>query len=170
MHSMTAAFALLAIGRLSKIETTPAFVGAWVGTLAYRDYSDNSLQTLGTLLRVYKPKGAEGWTFRYVYDDGPKKVVQETETVQIDWNKLTYTVLNEDGKVDETYTIAPNSLATDGTGNLVLAGKAMENKEAVEIRETLTMTPTKFEILRESRLPGKEFKLRHKFSFTRVTG
>ncbi len=164
---LTAVFGTFALcGRLAS--PIPAFAGSWVGTLEYRDYSDDSREKLGTLLRVYRPKGARGWVFRYVYDDGPKKVVQDSETISLDWVSHRYVITSEDGKETDGYDLDGSKLKTDGTGTLLLTGKGTENRVEVDIRTTMTITADHLDILRESRLKGQEFKFRHEYKFSLV--
>jgi hypothetical protein len=152
----------------SAANAQPAFGGSWVGTLEYRDYSDNSLVKLGTLLRITQPKGTADWVFRYVYDDGPKKVVQDSDTISLDWTKRTYVVTSEDGKEIDPYKIDRSGLKADGTGTLILSGEGTENQITVEVRTTIKITRDHLDILRETRPKGQEFKFRHEYSFARV--
>lgn len=146
-----------------------ALLGSWVGTLEYRDYSDNSRQRLGTLLNVSRDKASGRLVFRYVYDDGPKKVVQESEQLEVDEANSTYTVFPSDKKAPNVYAIEGlKKLKATGFGTIHLFGKATENDAAVEIRETISIGAEKFSILRESKLPGQSFLFRHQFVFTRV--
>ena len=147
--------------------TPPAFVGSWIGTLTYRDYSDNSLQKLGTLVRIYKEKGEDTLVFRYVYDDGPKKVLQESETVQIDWAKKKYIVTSDEGKQINSYDLKTR-LKPDGTGELSLTGKGTENNVEVDVLTTIKIKTNQFKILRQTRPKGANFAFRHEFSFSRV--
>ena len=149
--------------------SAPAFSGSWVGTLEYRDYSDDSKQKLGTLLRIYRPKGSTAWVFRYVYDDGPHKVVQESEMVSVDWVRHKYVAVSDDGKETNTYDLDGVALNANGLGKLVLSGPGTENHVQVDIRETLTIAGNLLDILRESRIPGQAFKFRHEYAFVRVS-
>ncbi len=165
---MLSSLLLLSLATSAGPEPSPAFVGSWVGTLEYRDYSDDSREKLGTLLRIYRPKGSSSWVFRYVYDDGPKKVLQESQTVTLDWTHHKYVSTSEDGKDIDTYDVDGSNLKPDGTGTIVLRGKGTENRLPVEIRQTLTISDNHLDILRESQIKGQEFKFRHRYSFTRV--
>lgn len=160
---------LLGMHLLLLAPPVPAISGSWVGTLEYRDFSDNSRQKIGTLLRVYQSKGESNWIFRYVYDDGPHKVIQESETVAIDLGAHTYVVTSEDGKETNPYSIGSSTLSTDGTGTLVLAGLVTENKESVDVRTTVRISANHLDFLRETRLKGQPFKFRHEYSFSLVS-
>jgi hypothetical protein len=146
-----------------------ALMGSWVGTLEYRDYSDNSRQRLGTLLTVSRDKATGRLVCRYVYDDGPNKVVQESEQVEIDWAGAKYRVFGSEGKPPTEYSVEGLAkLSTAGYGRLRLSGKATENDKPVDIRETVTLSADRFTMLRESKLPGADYLFRHQFTFVRV--
>jgi hypothetical protein len=162
-------FGAIALRQLAT-HPAPAFVGSWVGTLEYRDYSDDSREKLGTLLRIYQPKGSSDWVFRYVYDDGPKKVVQESEMISLDWANHKYILTSEDGKEKDSYDLDGRGLKVDGTGTLVMTGKGSENRVDVDIRTTMKITRNHLDIQRQSRLKGQRFKFRHEYSFSRVVG
>ena len=146
-----------------------ALVGSYIGTLTYKDYSDNSLVRLPTLLCISRNKESGGLTFRYVYDDGPNKVVQDKDFVAVDLKGATYTVESADDKSKTIYVIeGADRLKTDGTGKILLLGKGTENKADVEIRQTLTIGKEKLSLLRETKLAGGAYKFRHEYSFLRV--
>ena len=160
--------ALLAL-RTVTTELPHALIGSWVGTLEYRDYSDDSREKLGTLLRIYKHEGDDRLVFRYVYDDGPHKVVQDEDLVQIDEAKNSYVQFSSDGQESDRYSITGLAGLTDGGfGTFSLTGKGTENGVSVEVRETFRIQSDSLDILRESKLPGKAWLFRHEFSFKRV--
>lgn len=51
---------------------------------------------------------------------------------------------------------------------LILTGAGTENNRAVEVRTTMNIGRNLVEILRETRIPGEEFKFRHVYTFTRA--
>jgi hypothetical protein len=159
--------ALLALNDPTPLQQT--LLGSWIGTLEYRDYSDDFRERLGTLLRVSKDETSGRLVFRYVYDDGPNKVVQDSEQIDIDLDHAKYSIFAPDSPTSDDYTIQSKRLKPDGTGAFVLIGKAKENSASVDIRETITLSKDRLRILRESKLPGQDFKFRHEFMFTRVT-
>ena len=153
----------------SQVPVTRALQGGWVGTLEYRDYSDNSRVKLGTLLRISKSKTDNRFVFRYVYDDGPKKVVQDEDHIDVDDAKGDYVIYSSDGKESDRYSIANSrNLNSLGYGSFVLLGKATENGVAVEIRETFKIQAKTLDILRESKVPGKSWLFRHEYKLNRV--
>jgi hypothetical protein len=142
-----------------------ALVGDWVGVLEYRDYQSDGRVKLPTWLDV-RSEG-QGLRFHYVYDDGPTKVVQESELATFDADKATYTVLSKPGEAETVYTIAGLEKLKSGRGTLILTGAGTDNDRAVEVRTTLKIGRNVVEMLRETRLPGEEFKFRHVYTFTR---
>lgn len=167
IFALTIFIAQAVLNPLPKVEQ--AMLGTWIGTLEYRDYSNDSRERLPTLLRVSRVEGGSSVAFRYVYDDGPNKVVQDKDIISVDEAKSTYSIQSPDGKSKDDYEAKTlRRLRPDGTGKLILFGKATENGAAVEIRETITIERLKLDILRESKLPGEPFKFRHEYAFTRV--
>ena len=161
------------IALLAQATTLPNFeqalLGNWIGTLEYRDYSDNSRVKLPTMLRNSRTKGEVSVTMRYVYDDGPEKVVQDKDIVTLDEAASNYVIRSADGKSTDSYQVnGLNRLRADGTGKLILIGKATENDAPVEVRETITLDATRLDILRETKLAGRSFLFRHEYVFSRV--
>ena len=80
-----------------------ALTGNWTGVLEYRDYSEPATSTkrvqLPTWLTI-KPTGSSQ-TWHYLYDDGPNKLVEETDTLSFDPSASTYTE-SDNGKPSET--------------------------------------------------------------------
>jgi hypothetical protein len=169
---MVVALILMALQMRSPVSPSIAtgLLGSWVGTLEYRDYSDNSRQKIATLLRIYADKEGRGLIFRYVYDDGPTKVIQDQDLVSVDEQKALYSISSPDGKSGSDYTVTGlKDLHPDGTGTLILLGKGTENNAAVDVREKLQIQRNRFTILRESKLPGQSFLFRHEYDFVRVS-
>ena len=148
-------------------QLSAAIVGSWTGVLEYRDYSSNERVKLPTWLEV-QPEG-QALRLKYVYDDGPTKVVQDAELVTIDAAKATYTVLSKPGEGAEVSSITGLDGLKSGRGTLMLTGTGTENGHAVDVRTTLHIGRNILEILRETRVPGEEFKFRHAYTFTRST-
>lgn len=148
-------------GRLEAV-----LAGSWAGTLEYRDYRSDRRVTLPTRL-VVTPAGEGALSFAYTYDDGPGKVVTSIERITIDREKSTYRVQNGDGSYDATF--AANGLAAFGPASpeIVLAGKGDENGVAVDLRITITASPSSFTMLRESKKPGDDWLFRNQYKLTR---
>jgi len=148
-------------------ELDAAMVGAWTGTLEYRDYQSDGRVTLPTWLTIKRE--ASGLQFDYVYDDGPTKVVRESTLVTIDLATKTYRVVSDPVKAPDVYSIAGIELLKQGRGTLTLSGSGIDNDIPAEVRTTLRIARNLFKVDRETRLPGEEFKFRHGYTFVRAT-
>jgi hypothetical protein len=145
-----------------------AMTGHWTGYLEYRDYSNDKRVRLPTVLDVAPNGDAQSIGLKYVYDDGPGKIVKETETIHIDLGAHQYTVQENDSK-KTVYQIGKlEGFEKDSVGSLLLSGPGIENDKAVEVRTTIRCTESSLTILRETRLPGGEFKFRHQYTFTKA--
>ena len=146
-----------------------SLLGNWIGTLEYRDYSDNSRVKLPTMLRISRTKSDNSVTMRYVYDDGPDKIVQDKDLVSLDETALSYTIRSADGKSTDVYQVQGlKKLQSSGLGTLILSSKATENDAPVEVRETITLNSTSLDILRETKPVNGSFQFRHEYLFARV--
>jgi len=151
-------------------ELQRSLTGMWVGTLEYRDYSEPATSTkrvkLPTWLRV---EAAEvGLRFRYVFDDGPAKVVTNEELIRIDTAAGTYESHGTDGKLEDSYSIAGLDQLHDGHGVLVLTGKGTENNAPVAVRTTMRVGRNILEITRETAVAGQALTFRHAYTFVRA--
>lgn len=150
-------------------ELRAALIGSWVGTLEYRDYSEPATSTkrvkLPTWLRV-EPAG-EDLNFRYRYDDGPSKIVTEISVIRIDSEKNRYSILDRNGKLEDSYTVAGFPELRQGHGILTLTGTGSENKAAVDVRTTIRIGRNILEITRETAVSGQPFTFRHSYTLVR---
>ncbi len=146
-----------------------ALAGAWVGSLEYRDYSSNARVFLPTILDIRRSKGVSSLTLHYIYDDGPAKVVQDTETVVIDPAAATYTTVSGDGKETTKETVVGvGAFLKIHRGQLIRHGAGKESGKAVEVRTTLTVSSTMLTVLKETRPTGGAFQFRDQYTLTRV--
>jgi hypothetical protein len=145
-----------------------ALTGHWTGYLEYRDYSNDKRVKLPTVLDVTPTGDAQAVEMKYVYDDGPGKIVKEAETILIDLSGRQYTVQENDGKKTVYQITQLEGFGSVAEGSLLLSGPGIENDKAVEVRTTIRCTESSLTILRETRLPGGEFKFRHQYAFTRA--
>jgi hypothetical protein len=145
-----------------------ALLGAWSGELQYRDYQSNQLVSLPTWLDITVAPDNRTLQFKYLYDDGPNKLVQEISQVAFDLDKNTFSVSSEDGKETDTYQISgADKLAPNGLGTLTMIGSGAENDKKVDLRITLRVDRNAYHYLRETRLPGESFQMRDAYNFTR---
>jgi hypothetical protein len=148
-----------------------ALIGDWAGYLEYRDYSEPPSSTkrvqLPTWLNV--SQSPTGLTLHYVYDDGPGKVVGESEQLTLDLTHNTYSI-GEAGHAADVYHVDGFDSLRDGYGTLVLTGSGTDNSKPAENRLTLTIRRNIIEWLLEARPAGstEPFAFRHLFRLTRA--
>jgi hypothetical protein len=147
-----------------------SLAGRWVGVLEYRDYSEPATSTkrvdLPTWLTITAP--GKSMTWKYTYDDGPNKVLEETDTVTFDPAAKSYSEASN-GKPASSYTVDGYETLKDGRGVLVLHGSGTDNDKPSETRTTMTIKRNLLEILEEVRPAGSSeaFAFRHLLRFTR---
>jgi hypothetical protein len=146
-----------------------ALSGHWVGTLEYRDYGNDKRVKLPTLLDVVPDQDPSSVKMSYTYDDGPGKIVKDTDIISVSFTDREYVVEEKDGSKTRYLMTEQAGFVGDAGGKLVLFGAGTENDKKVEVRTTVEVTPQTLRILRETRLPGVEFKFRHEYRFTRAT-
>jgi len=142
-------------------------VGSWTGSLEYRDFQNDKRVTLPTTLEVTPTTDQSAVQFAYTYDDGPGKIVKEKALIRVPATGDQYIVKEEDGSETVYQITTATGFSGSEGGRLVLNGPGTENKKVVEVRTTLEITPTSLNILRETRLPGEDFKFRHQYKFQR---
>jgi hypothetical protein len=142
-----------------------ALAGAWSGTLEYRDYRSDRRVTLPTQLKV---SGGESGRleFAYTYDDGPGKTVTSRDRISIDAAAGTYRIQNDEN-YDATFIVTGLQAYSPSSPQVVLMGTGTENDKPVELRITITVTTTALTMLRESRLPGEDWRFRNQYRLTR---
>jgi hypothetical protein len=148
-----------------------ALLGDWTGVLEYRDYSEPPTSTkrvqLPTWLSIASSGSAQTW--HYLYDDGPTKVVEETDTVSFDPANSTYAE-SDNSKPSRLFKVTGYDTLRNGRGQLMLTGSGTDNDKPAETRLTLTIRRNLLEILDETRPLGSSdaFAFRHLFRFTRA--
>jgi len=171
MYRILLVLAISGLSAQNLTEIQRAVSGTWVGTLEYRDFSELATSSkrvrLPTWLKI-EPSGSD-LRFDYIYDDGPAKTVKETSLIRIDPAAARYTVLNEAGKVEDSYSIAGLSQLRSGRGSLTLTGAGTENGAAVEVRTTMRIGRNILEITRETAASGQPFTFRHAYTLVRAT-
>ncbi len=170
---LTAAIAAQQPAASAKSTTAPLallsrLTGDWTGTLEYRDYQSNGRVNLPTLMRGDLVSDGQSVNLRFTYDDGPGKIVYGGFKLAIDAQESIASKTEADGQPD-LYRITGDLTAKASLPTtLVLWGRGTENDQAVDIRETLTISDTNYELLRETRLKGQgAFQFRHVYRFTR---
>ena len=149
-------------------------IGKWNGSLEYRDFRSDLRVTLPATLEIVLRNSAEGGEllYQYVFDDGPGKIVRSAALVRIDPAAARYSSRAPNATKADDYRIAEGltAFAENGEGTMVLLGTGTENDQPVEVRATLSVNPTNYSLLRETRLAGQAFLFRHIYKFVRVNG
>jgi hypothetical protein len=149
-----------------------ALIGNWTGVLEYRDYSEPPTSTkrvqLPTWLSITPANSSQTW--HYVYDDGPTKTVEETDTITFDPLASTYTE-SDNNKPPRPFKVTGYPELRTGRGQLILLGVGTDNDKPAETRITLTLRRNLLTILEETRPANSTdpFAFRHSFTFTRAT-
>jgi hypothetical protein len=167
------AFSLPPLGLTAQTPASPtitdfqrALTGSWVGTLEYRDYSEPATSTKRVKLPTWLNIKAEeaDLRFSYIYDDGPAKTVTDVSLIRVDLTAARYTVIDNTGKVEDSYAISGIESLRQGRGTLTLTGAGTENKAPVEVRTTLRIGRNILEITRETAAAGQPFTFRHAYT------
>ena len=149
-----------------------SLTGSWTGVLEYRDYSEPATSPrrvqLPTWLTITTANSSQAW--HYLYDDGPTKTVEETDTLSFDPAASSYTE-SDNGKPPHTFKVTGYPELRAGKGQLILTGPGTDNDKPSETRITLTIRRNLLTILEETRPAGSSdpFAFRHSFCFTRAT-
>ena len=160
-------------GTTPKAEIAPPallsrLTGTWTGTLEYRDYQSDGRVKLPTLMRGDLAPDSKSVKLHFTYDDGPGKTVYGGFVLAFDAQEAIASKMEEEGSPDLYRVIGDLAAKGPEPTTLVLWGQGTENGEAVDARETLTVSATSYELLRETRPKGKgEFQFRHVYRFTR---
>ena len=148
-----------------------ALTGDWVGVLEYRDFSEPVTSTKRVDLPTWLSIAAlgESMAWKYTYDDGPTKVLEETDTVTFDPAANSYTE-SSNGKPPSVFSVRGYEALKNGRGVLVLHGSGTDNDKPSETRITMTIRRNLLEITEEVRPAGSTdpFAFRHMFRFTRT--
>ncbi len=152
-------------------DLTKALVGDWTGVLEYRDYSEPATSTKRVQLPTWMSvtPSASGVIRRFIYDDGPTKTVQETDTLTFDIAATTFTQ-TDSGKPSQVQHVSGYDSLKAGRGDLVLTGTGTDNGKPTETRTTLTVDRNLVSWVLEVRPAGsaEPFSFRHRFTFTRA--
>lgn len=148
-----------------------ALAGRWVGVLEYRDYKEPATSLKRVVLPTWLMIDAAGTTqvWKYTYDDGPGKVVEERDVVVFDAAAKTYSSATN-GKAATSFAVAGYDELKAGRGVLVLLGATADNNKPSEMRVTITVRRNLLETLEEVRPAGSTdaFAFRHAYRFVRA--
>ncbi len=134
-----------------------ALAGDWSGTLDYRDYSDDTRETLPTLM--HGDEQVLAWTF----DDGPGKTVRSSETWAFDAAGQSLTITAGTNAPDQWRVVEARVSADGASLTLVLEGESTENGRSVIARKILTRDGNRLRITKQTRVAGELFLMRQSY-------
>ncbi|MEO0057714.1 MAG: hypothetical protein RIT17_1187, partial [Pseudomonadota bacterium] len=138
-----------------------ALAGDWQGTLDYRDYSDDTRETLPTLMQ------SDGAVLAWTFDDGPGKTVGSTERWVVSADGQSLTITSGSNPADH-WRVAESRASADGTSfTLVLDGESNENGRKVIARKILTRDGDRLRITKQTRVAGEPFLMRQSYELRR---
>ena len=134
-----------------------ALAGNWAGTLDYRDFSDDSRETLPTLMQ------SDGTVLAWTFDDGPGKTVRSSETWAFNAAGQTLTI-TAGSNAPDLWRVSEARTSADGASlTLVLEGAGKENGRDVIARKILTRDGNRLRITKQTRVPGEPFLMRQSY-------
>ena len=154
-----------------EVELRHAMVGDWAGVLEYRDYSESDTSTKRVQLPAWLNISSSGDTLteRFIYDDGPTKVVEETLTLAFNVAASTYQITSDKNRT-ESYRVEGYSALHAGLGSLIITGPTIDNNRPAETRIVLTVRRNLLTWTEENRAVATEpYIFRHSYTFTRAT-
>ncbi len=134
-----------------------ALAGDWTGTLDYRDYSDDSRETLPTLMQ------SDGAVLAWTFDDGPGKTVRSSETWAFDAAGQSLTITAGTNAPDQWRVVESRASADGASFTLVLEGESIENDRPVIARKILTRDGNRLRITKQTRVAGEPFLMRQSY-------
>jgi hypothetical protein len=132
--------------------------------------TSNKRVALPTWLSITDAEPSKTLKWHYVYDDGPTKIVEETDIVTFDPASSSYAEA-DNGKPAQIFKVAGYDTLRSGHGTLVLTGAGTENDKPSETRVTMHIERNLISFVEETRPTGTtdSFAFRHLYRFTRAT-
>jgi len=156
----------------AQVDLTHALLGDWTGVLEYRDYSEPATSTKRVQLPTWLSitQAPTGLYFKYVYDDGPSKIVLDDLILVVDLRSNSYKTVGTDTVIQSLKISGADGLK-DGHGVLTLTGQITDNGQPADLRSTWTVRRNLLSWLDETRPAGSTdpFTFRHKYTFVRAT-
>ena len=147
---------------------TRALSGDWTGVLEYTD-PESPAKRLQTPTWLSITPSGDSLTFHYLYDDGPAKLVEQTQTITLDVAAAAYRITAANHRA-ETYRVEGYESLHDGHGDLMLLGPSIDQDRPVGTHITLTVRRNFLAWTEENRASSvSPFAFRHRYVFTRST-
>ncbi|NCP12942.1 MAG: hypothetical protein GW858_02120 [Sphingomonadales bacterium] len=134
--------------------TAKVLAGDWTGTLNYRDYRDDTCETLPTLIQ------SDGAMLAWTFDDGPGKTVRSSEAWSFDASGQTLTITSGRNVPDQWRVVESHTSADGDSVTIVLNGESLENGRTVNARKILTRDGNRLLITKQTRVAGEPFLMR----------
>lgn len=141
-----------------------ALVGDWSGTLDYRDYRDDTRETLRTVMQ------SDGQSLAWTFDDGPAKTVRSTEVWALDPAGKTVSISSGSKQLGLWNVVEARSSADGSSLTIVLDGATEENGRALIARKTLTRDGSRLRITTQTRAVGEPFMMRNSHDLRQKEG
>jgi hypothetical protein len=141
-----------------------ALAGDWSGTLDYRDYRDDTRETLPASMQ------SDGQSLAWTFDDGPAKTVRSTEVWALDPAGKTIRISNGSKQLG-LWNVAEARSSADGSSlTIVIDGAAEENGRVLIARKTLTLDGSRLRITTQTRAVGEPFIMRNSHDLRQKEG
>ncbi len=137
--------------------TAKVLAGDWTGTLEYRDYSDDSRETLPALMQ------SNGQVLAWTFDDGPGKTVRSSETWAFDATGQMLTITSGSNAPDPWRVVESRTSGDGASITIVLEGESLENGRTVIARKILTRDGNRLRITKQTRVAGEPFLMRQSY-------
>ena len=156
-RTIAVAQGLLAVPDDTAAVVAKALKGDWAGTLDYRDYSDDSRETLPTLMQ------SDGAMLSWTFDDGPGKTVRSSETWVFDATGQALTITAGKNAPDHWRVLEAHTSADGASLTIVLEGESTENGRSVIARKVLTRDGNRLRMTKQTRVSGEPFLMRQSY-------
>ena len=156
-RTIAVAQGLLAVPDDTAAVVAKALKGDWAGTLDYRDYSDDTRETLPTLMQ------SDGAMLSWTFDDGPGKTVRSSETWVFDATGQALTITAGKNAPDHWRVLEAHTSADGASLTIVLEGESTENGRSVIARKVLTRDGNRLRMTKQTRVSGEPFLMRQSY-------
>jgi hypothetical protein len=139
-----------------------ALAGRWQGTLEYKDYQRPDRRvTLPTIIEA-TPLTSGGVALHIIYDDGPGKTVVDDDRFVLANDRATLAWSGVQAAEQAVYAVRSFTRnAASSAFTLVAERDGMDDDAPATLRETIVLSATSIEILKEVRPRGGQFGFRH---------
>ena len=141
------------------------FVGAWEGTVLFRNVLNGESQTVGATM-TGKPQG-NATLLDMLLDDGKGRLVRQPFKISVNAPGRTFT--RDPGDEAVTFRITEGNLAPGATEpvKLVLEGRGAEQAVPMDVRETIEINGDQMVWRREMKPDGGAYGFRSEYRLTR---